>query len=135
MKNSKLIRVPPDGRRAEPGVPSDRGLRGPREPGDPCPAGGGHAPDAASLHVPRVPMPGTRQSQTFREALETYFLQVHKVWALSLSALCLKLALWSGHSLVQRPLKVYMACYTNSESYGPWLQEVRTGASLKNAIY
>lgn len=28
-----------------------------------------------------------------------------------------------------------MACHTNSESYGPWLQEVRRGASLKNAIY
>ena len=63
MKNSKLIRVPPDGRRAEPGVPGDRGLRGPREPGDPGPAGGGHAPDAASLHVARVPMPGTRQAK------------------------------------------------------------------------
>ena len=63
MKNSKLIQVPPDGRRAEPGVPGDRGLRGPREPGDPGPAGGGHAPDAASLHAPRVPMPGSRQAR------------------------------------------------------------------------
>ena len=63
MKNSKLIRVPLDGRRAEPGVPGDRGLRGPREPGDPGPAGGGHAPDAASLHAPRVPMPGTCQAR------------------------------------------------------------------------
>ena len=62
MKNSKLIQVPPDGRRAEPGVPGDRGLRGPREPGDPGPAGGGHAPDAAPSHTPRVPMPGTSQA-------------------------------------------------------------------------
>ena len=63
MKNSKLIRVPPDGRRTEPGVPGDRGLQGPREPGDPGPAGGGHAPDAASLHAPRVLMPGTCQAR------------------------------------------------------------------------
>ena len=63
MKSSKLIRVPPDGRCAEPGVPGDRGLRGPQEPGDPGPAGGGYTPDAASLHGPRVPMPGTREAR------------------------------------------------------------------------
>ena len=33
MKNSKLIQVAPDCRRAESWVPGDRGLRGPREPG------------------------------------------------------------------------------------------------------
>ena len=63
MKNSKLIRVPPDGRHTEPGVPGDRGLREPREPGDAGPAGGVHAPDAASLHAPGVPMPCTRQAR------------------------------------------------------------------------
>ena len=41
-------------------VSGDRGLRGPQEPGDPGPAGGGNA---ASLHGPRVPMPGTRQAR------------------------------------------------------------------------